>query len=77
MPVTVKQILVTLKPVKPMSRETLYAHIRANKIKPLGKRQCPQLYPDDTTARILKPLGLATIKPTKSVRNGNGKARRS
>lgn len=59
MPTTVEKVLQVIVPIKPMSRETLYQHIRRNRIKPIGKRrQCPQLYPDDTAARILKPLGL-------------------
>ena len=55
---TVKEILVTLKPHKPMSRETLYGHLRALRVKPLGVRQSPQRYPDDVPNKILQRLGL-------------------
>ncbi len=44
---------------KSMTRATMYAHIRALKIRPLGEvRQIPQLYPADTATKILKRLGL-------------------
>lgn len=64
---TVEKILTEVRPLKPMSRETLYVCLRRFKIKPLGVRQRPQQYPEDTPSRILAKLGL--VKP-------NGKARR-
>lgn len=67
---TVKEILVTLKPHKRMSRETLYTHLRALKVKPIGVRQSPQRYPDDVPDKILQRLGLVTK------RNGHAKGRR-
>lgn len=55
---TITDILVKLAAQKPMTQPTLYAHLRALKIKPLGKvRQCPQHYPDDTADRVLNRLG--------------------
>lgn len=59
---TVEQIIHELKPVKSITRETLYVYIRRCKIKPLGIRQRPQHYPADTATRILFKLGLANGK---------------
>lgn len=60
---TITQILVELAPHRSMSLPTLYGHISALKIKPLGKvRTIPQHYPEDTPARILKRLGVAPKK---------------
>lgn len=58
---TVEQILLDLKPFKPISRETFYCYARRYKIKPLGVRQRPQLYPDDTVARLKIKLGLTKL----------------
>ena len=56
---TITEILVRIAPHKQMSKETLYKHLHALKIKPLGKvRQSPQQYPDDTPQRVLKRLGI-------------------
>lgn len=55
---TVQQIITELKPEKPISRETFYSYCRRFKIKPLGVRQRPQLYPADTVMRLRIKLGL-------------------
>jgi hypothetical protein len=62
---TVPQILTALRPVKRMSRQTLYNHIRKLKIKPLGVRQIPQHYPADTPTRIIIRLGVGRPGTTK------------
>ena len=54
---TIREILHALDPVKPMTPNALYTHLRALKIKPVGVRQVPQQYPDDTLDRILSRLG--------------------
>ncbi|HTD68079.1 MAG TPA: hypothetical protein VK846_16260 [Candidatus Limnocylindria bacterium] len=55
---TITQILLELAPHKEMSLRTLYSHVSALKIKPVGQvSQRPQQYPDDTPQRILKRLG--------------------
>ena len=59
---TIKQILQAVKPHKPMTRVTLYTWLRKLKIKPLGERQSPQNYPDDTPDRILTKLGFNSKK---------------
>lgn len=60
---TITQILLELLPYREMSHSTLYKHLHALRIKPLGKvRQSPQLYPPDTAQRVLSRLG---VKPTK------------
>lgn len=76
MPKTIAEILWSIAPVKRMSRETLYQHMRRNRIKPIGKqRQCPQLYPDDAAQRILRPLGLKITIRTAGVGRGRGAGR--
>lgn len=55
---TITEILKSLEPARRMSRETLYTHLRALDIRPLGVRQSPQNYPDNTAARVLRRLGL-------------------
>lgn len=54
---TIREILRALEPRKPMTATALYTHLRALKIKPMGARQIPQRYPDDTAKRILIHLG--------------------
>jgi hypothetical protein len=66
---TILDILTALRPEKPMSLSTLYTHLRALKIKPVGVRQCPARYPDNTLKRLGKRLGL----PAKSNRNGRSR----
>jgi hypothetical protein len=66
---TIQQILELVNPIKPMRRETLYVHLRRERIRPVSRvRQIPQQYPDDTADRILVRLGL---KP--STKNGRTK----
>jgi len=55
---TVEQIIADLRDYKPITRRTLYKHLRALKIKPIGVRQKPQQYPDDVPKKILKRLGI-------------------
>jgi len=70
---TVRQIHVALdKAGKSVSAATLYQYFRRFKIRPVGVRQLPQRYPEDTPNRILKELGLAVIDPIKT----KGKGRR-
>ena len=72
---TLTEIIVAVSPFKPMSRETLYTHFRALNIKPLGARQCPQHYPDNTAERVLLRLGF-TKTPAPARRNGHSKRSR-
>lgn len=63
---TITQILIELLPYREMSHTTLYKHLHALRIKPLGKvRQSPQLYPPDTVERVLSRLG---VKPAKQAK---------
>jgi len=43
--------------MKPTSPAQLRRYIRALEIKPIGARQRPQRYPDETAGKILKHLG--------------------
>lgn len=55
---TIQEIRDELKPVKPLSRERLYFYFRKFKIRPVGIRQIPAQYPDDTPQRLLLRFGL-------------------
>jgi hypothetical protein len=57
---TVPQIREKLSPVKPVSTPQLYRYIKVLHIEPLGARQRPQHYPEDTPQKILLHLGLTT-----------------
>ena len=65
---TIDQILKHVRPLKRMSRPMIYLHLRNLNIKPLGIRQRPQRYPDNTPQRILKSLGFT---PARHARNRN------
>ena len=69
---TVAQILVEVGQFQPMTPPTLYGHLRALKIKPLGVRQCPQRYPDDAPTLILKRLGITQPVEARSKRRKAG-----
>ena len=57
---TIPQIRKAIRPHKKVSHSTLYNYFRRLSIEPVGVRQCPQRYPADTAARILKALGITT-----------------
>jgi hypothetical protein len=58
---TIYQILKTVCPAKgKITRRHVYRYLHACKIQPLGIRQRPQQYPEDSAKRILCHLGLAT-----------------
>lgn len=71
---TITQIIDQLRPLKPLSREGLYPHLRALKIKPIGVRQRPQRYPEDAAERVLLRLGF-TKTPAPAARKGQPKRR--
>jgi len=76
---TITQILTSLAAVKPMDKRTAYRHIRELNIQPLGVRQRPQNYPDNTPALILSRLGFETaLFPLRALNTGTAfKKRRS
>jgi hypothetical protein len=55
---TLVEIQKTINRRKPCSLVTVRRYIRKIKIKPLGMRQKPQIYPDDAAEKILARLGL-------------------
>lgn len=59
---TIQQILKEVSRKKPMARPTLYTHLNALKVQPIGCTQRPQRYPDDTAARVLTRLGFSPQK---------------
>ena len=74
---TVNQIITELKEAKkPISRETFYTYCRRWKIKPLGARQRPQLYPEDTALRIKLKLGIVGNRITVTPKLVTKKSRR-
>ena len=74
---TITEIVEAIRPLKSLTREGLYPHLHALKIKPLGARQRPQRYPDDTAERVLIRLGFTKTPafPPASRRNGQPKRR--
>ena len=67
---TLREIVREVEAYKPITREGLYLHLRALKIKPISRvRQIPQQYPADTGLRVLIRLG---FKPKR-----NGAAKRT
>ena len=66
---TITEIVEANRPLKSLTREGLYPHLRALKIKPLGARQRPQRYPEDAAERVLLRLGF-TKTPAPARRNG-------
>lgn len=56
--VTITDIQRELEPYKKVTDRQLRRYIDTFKIKPLGKRQRPQQYPDNAGKRIVKALGL-------------------
>ena len=71
---TITEMVDAIRPLKSLTREGLYPHLHALKIKPLGARQRPQRYPDDAAERVLLHLGF-TKTPAPSRRNGQLKRR--
>ncbi len=59
---TITEIMIEVADYKPLSADTLRKHLRTLKIKPLGVRQCPQRYPDDSAERVLKHMGFKVKK---------------
>jgi hypothetical protein len=56
---TIPEIRKAILRHHPMSKRTIYTHISALGVKPVGKvRTKPQRYPDDTPTRILTRLGI-------------------
>jgi uncharacterized protein YjbK len=77
---TVIQIQQKICERKPCSLLTVRRYIRKAKLQPLGARQRPQNYPEDSAERILAYLGLNSVKmPTlgqlKTIRTKAVKAR--
>jgi hypothetical protein len=54
---TATEIHEAIKPHKPVSRTQLYNYFKALKIEPIGARQRPQRFPEDSALRILVHLG--------------------
>ena len=61
---TIPQIRKAIRPHKKVSHSTIYNYLRRLEIRPVGVRQCPQRYPQDTAERILKALGIETTPAT-------------
>ena len=61
---TVQEILLAIRPLKPVSKASIHKYLNDLGIRPLGRRQRPQRYPEDSAKRILKDLGLANGRDT-------------
>jgi len=74
---TVQQILIRIQPQKPLSRPAVYNYLKALKIKPIGARQKPQRYPEDSADRILQHLGLPHVVTMPQLRHARSASRRT
>ena len=54
---TLTQIEKTVRSLSPCSRPQLYRHLRKLRIKPIGSRKRPQIYPDEAAGKILELMG--------------------
>lgn len=54
---TITEIQKRVAAHRKLSRNSLYPYFEVLKIKPIGCRQRPQQYPDDSAARIIIHLG--------------------
>lgn len=76
---TINEIVGGVQPHKKCSRQAVHGYLRKLKIKPLGARQIPQIYPDDSLERILAYLGRsgANGKTIRHLRIERDRARRA
>lgn len=58
---TITQIQAQLAEHRVLSRQQLYAYFKACEIRPIGCRQRPQNYPNDSADRILAHLGFKVV----------------
>jgi hypothetical protein len=65
---TIDRILSQIRAVKTCSRAQLYRYLAQAEVSPVGIRQRPRLYPDDTADRILRLLGTEDQKPIVSMK---------
>jgi transposase len=54
---TLKDIQTEIERHRPASRETIYRWLKRYGLRPVGPRQRPANYPDNTARRILAALG--------------------
>jgi hypothetical protein len=74
---TVLEIKRELNVHKRVSRAQVYNYLKALKIGPIGARQKPQRYPDNTAERIIEYLGFPKIVSMKALKAERKKARRA
>lgn len=68
MSITLKQIHASVTRVKPVSRRQLFRYLKRLKIKPVGMRTVPRLYPDDAADLIVTELGVPTMAQLRDLR---------
>lgn len=61
---------------KPVSRNQLYVYFKACSIKPIGARQTPQRYPEDSADKIIEYLGFPKVVSLRTLKAVRKKARR-
>lgn len=67
---TLQDILEAVCKHKQVKRPTLYEYMRVCRIKPIGARQRPQNFPEDSAERIIKHLnGSTRIVSLKTLRD--------
>lgn len=65
---TIEEILEEVSQRKQCSKRTLFRYLDVLDIQPLGARQRPQHYPEDSAAKVLEHLGLRDATPHKPAR---------
>ena len=58
---TIEQITKQVSGTKPVSRRQVARYLKNFEIRPVGRRQNPQNYPDDAAKRILQEFGLKVV----------------
>jgi hypothetical protein len=69
MPITVKDILIKIRPVKPCSKRQVFRYLDKANVKPLGVRTRPRLYPDRAPKAILDYLGIGELPSMSQLRD--------
>jgi len=55
---TIKEIHTTVRQIRPKcSRTVIYRYLKKLKIRPVGLRTRPQIYPDETAGKVLGLMG--------------------
>lgn len=74
MPVTIKQIHKDVAKRRPCSQRQIYRYLDRARVKPISRNLRPALWPDDSSRKILKVIGLLGIPTMNQLRAVRAKA---